>query len=114
MMHLILKIDVHGDIDQSGLERLRAHLNLKKQGRLTDDWDETFGKRSFETIAGESVKVALYRHSEDGSWTVNVSTTEPDFSDRDLTELQAELVGGITAAGYQATVRAKPTYGTKP
>jgi hypothetical protein len=114
MMHLVLKIDIDGDVDQSGLERLRTELDLKKQGRLTDDWDEIFGKRTIQRSGGESMKVALYRHSEDGSWTVNVSATEPDLRDDDLTELRAELVGGIAAAGYRATVRAKPTYGPKP
>jgi hypothetical protein len=112
MMYLVIKIDIHGDVDQTGLERLRTHVGLKKQGRLTDDWDETFGKRIIRYPDGRSTKVALYRHSTDGSWTVNVSTTEPDPSDDEVTELRTELVRGITAAGFQAAVRAQPTYGT--
>ena len=43
MTHLVLVIDIEGDVDQAGLERLRTHLNLTKQGRLSDDWDEEFG-----------------------------------------------------------------------
>lgn len=112
MMHLILKIDIHGDVDQSGLERLRTHLELRKQGRLTDDWDETFGKRTIKYPDGRSTKIALYRHANDGSWTVNVSTTDPGSANDDVAELRAELVSGITAAGFQPSVRAKPTYGT--
>lgn len=122
MMHLILKIDIHGDVDQTGLERLRTHLRLQKQGRLTDDWDETFGKRFIEYPDGRSTKIALYRHANDGSWTVNVSTTDPVSAKEhrpehhrghdDVAELRAELVSGITAAGFQPSVRAKPTYGT--
>jgi hypothetical protein len=112
MMHLILKIDIHGDVDQTGLERLRTHLRLRKQGRLTDDWDETFGKRTIKYPDGRSTKITLYRHANDGSWTVNVSTTDPVSADDDVAELRAELVSGITAAGFQPSVRAKPTYGT--
>jgi hypothetical protein len=37
-MTLILVIDIDGNVDQSGLERLRTHLDLKSHGRLTDDW----------------------------------------------------------------------------
>ena len=47
-MHLAVVIDIDGTVDQAGLDRLRAHLNLTKTGRLTDDWDQTFGRRMIE------------------------------------------------------------------
>jgi hypothetical protein len=108
MMHLLLVVHIHGDVDQTGLERLRAHLRLKKQGRLTDNWDETFGKRFIEYPDGRSIKMALFRHANDRSWTVNVSTTDPVSANDDVTELRAELVSDITAAGFQPSVQAKP------
>jgi hypothetical protein len=111
VIRLILKIDIHGEIDQAGLDRLRIHLKLKKQGRLTDDWDETFGKSQIQFHDGRIAKVALYRHSEDGSWTVNVSAPEPGLSTDELAGLRTELVAGITAAGYEANVWDRPTYG---
>lgn len=111
MMHLILKFDIHGDVDQSGLERLRARLSLKKQGRLTDDWDEAFGKRDIQHPDGGTTKIALYRHADDGSWTVNVSTTETNQIEEEVTALRVELLRGIAAAGFRATARDKPTYG---
>jgi hypothetical protein len=75
MMHLILKIDIHGDVDQTGLNRLRTHLDLKKQGRLTDDWDQQFGYRKIERPGGQYTKIVLYRDF-DGSWEVQVIDTE--------------------------------------
>jgi len=111
MMHLILVVDIHGEVNQSGLERLRTTLNLKKQGRLTDDWDQEFGYRMIESADGRRIKVSLFREF-DGSWVVDASASAPDVSTDDLALLRAELVEGVTAAQYQATVRAKPTYGT--
>jgi|SRR5882757_3124546 len=113
MMHLVLVIDIDGGIDQSGLERLRTHLNLKKQGRLTDDWDQEFGYRTIEAASGQRTKIGLFRES-DGSWLVDASASGSDVSNDEIALLRAELVQGIAAAGYQATVRAKPTYGPKP
>jgi hypothetical protein len=113
MMHLILMIDIDGDIDQSGLDRLRTHLNLKKQGRLTDDWDQEFGYRIIQHAGGQRINIGLSREL-DRSWLVDASASDPNVSSDELALLRAELIEGITASGYQATVRAKPTFGTKP
>ncbi len=111
-MHLVLKIDIRGDVDQSGLERLRTHLGLKKQGRLSDDWDQEFGYRKIERATGQHANMGLFR-GFDGSWKVQVLDTEKLGPNADeIALLRAELVEGITAAGYEATVRAKPTFGT--
>lgn len=110
-MELLLVIDIHGHIDQTGLDRLRAHLNLTKQGRLGDDWDEEFGYRIVQQPGTNRTVVHLYRQF-DGSWTVSVSSEHPGSQSAGLTQLRDELVRGITAAGFKATVRAKPTYDT--
>lgn len=112
MLQRMLVVDVHGAVDQYGLERLRAHLELQKRGRLTDDWDQAFGDRKMERAGGQYRKLGLYRQF-DGSWIVSVSDTEKlDPNSADLVALRTELVGAIEAAGYEATIRAKPTYGT--
>jgi len=113
MMHLVLVVDIDGGIDQCGLERLRAHLDLKKQGRLTDDWDQEFGYRTIEETSGQRIKVGLFREF-DGSWLIDASASDPGVSTEEIALLRDELVQGIAAAGYQASVRAKPTYGPKP
>jgi hypothetical protein len=78
MMHLVLIIDIDGDVDQSGLERLRSHLNLKKQGRSTDDWDQEFGYRIIEAASGQSASIGLWREFDE-SWNVSVHATgRPD------------------------------------
>lgn len=113
-MYDILEIDIRGDVDQSGLERLRTHLNLKKFGRLTDDWDQQFGYRKIERANGQYTKVVLYREF-DGSWQVQVIDTEElDPNAHGFALLRDELVGGITAAGYPATARVNPTYRPNP
>lgn len=114
MMHRALVIDIDGIIDQAGLDRLRAHLNLTKEGRLTDDWDQAFGYRKIDRSARKYLVIDLYRNFDE-TWKVSVSDTDMrDPKDPELTSLRAELVDGITAAGYQATVRAIPTGGTRP
>jgi len=114
MMHLVLVIDIDGDVDQPGLERLRAHLNLKKQGRLTDDWDQEFGYRKIEAVDGQRTNIGLFRNFDE-SWKISVlATSQPDPTNDELAPLRTELVDGITAAGFQATVRAKPTFGSRP
>lgn len=111
-MHLVLVVDIHGEVDQSSLERLRTHLDLKKQGRLSDDFDQEFGYRKIERSTGQYSNIGLFRNF-DGSWKVQVLDTEELNPKADeLALLRAELVGGIEAAGCQATVRTKPTFGT--
>jgi len=112
MMQLVLVIDIDGDVDQSGLERLRAHLNLKKQGRLTDDWDQEFGYRTIEETSGQRINIGLFREF-DGSWLVDASASDSEVSTEEIALLGAQLIQQIAAAGYQATMRAKPTYGPK-
>jgi hypothetical protein len=112
MMHLVLVIDIHGEVDQSSLERLRTHLDLKKQGRLSDDWDQEFGYRKIERSTGQYTKIGLFRNF-DGSWKVQVLDTEKlDPKADELALLRGELVEEIEAAGHQATVRVTPTFGT--
>jgi hypothetical protein len=110
-MHDILEIDIRGDVDQSGLERLRTHLNLTKFGRLSDDWDQQFGYRRIDRANGQYTKIVLYREF-DGSWQVQVIDTQDlDPDAHEFTLLGAELVEGISAAGYEATRITKPTDG---
>lgn len=111
MMNLILVIDLHERVDQANLEALRSHLNLTKQGRLSDDWDQAFGYRIIHQPSGERTIVHLYRQSDE-SWVVSVSTDGSPPSTSELSQLREELIHGITAAGLGATVRAKPTYGS--
>lgn len=114
MNHLVLVVDIQGRIDQEGLERLRANLSLKKQGRLTDDWDQEFGHRRITRSSGAYSSVGLFRNF-DGSWKVQVTDTEKlDPNSTEIASLRNELVEGITKSGYQATVRAKPTFGAAP
>ena len=113
-MYDIMEIHIRGDIDQSGLERLRAHLDLKKFGRLTDDWDQQFGYRKIVRANGQYTKIVLYREF-DGSWQVQVIDTEElDPNSDGFTLLRDELLGGLAAAGYPGIVRANPTYRPKP
>jgi hypothetical protein len=114
MMHLVVVVDIDGDVDQPGLERLRTHLNLKGRGRLTDDWDQEFGYRTIEAADGQRTDIGLWREFDE-SWNVSVlANSQPDPGSDELASLRAELVEGITAAGFQATVRAKPTFGSRP
>ena len=113
-MTRILVIDIDGTVDQTGLERLRTHLNLKGRGRLTDDWDQEFGYLTVEEASGQRTKIVLYRNFDE-SWKVSVHATgQQEPSTDELSRLRAELVEGITAAGFQATVREKPTSGSRP
>ena len=106
MMHDILAIDIRGNVDQSGLDRLRDHLGLQTYGRLTDDWDEQFGYRRIERAAGQYTKIVLYRDFE-GAWDVEVmGTDDVHLSAQEIADLRDELVAGITAAGFEASVRA--------
>jgi hypothetical protein len=114
MTHLVLVVDIHGEVDQSNLENLRQHLGLRKQGRFSDDWDQEFGHRKIERADGQYTIVGLFRNS-DGSWKVQVLDSEGLESKADeLARLRDELVNGIEAAGLRAAVRPKRMFGTAP
>lgn len=109
-MSLLIVIDIDGDVDQSSLDRLRKHLTLDRRGRLTDDWDQDFGHRVVAVPGGPRLNIGLYREF-DGSWLIQVQTRETSVSDDEIAKLREELVASITAAGFDAAVRAKPTFG---
>jgi hypothetical protein len=113
-MTLILVIEIDGDVDESGLDRLRTRLNLKGRGRLTDDWDQEFGYRTVEDASGQRTNIVLFRNFDE-SWKVSVHVTgQQEPSTDELALLRAALVEGIAGAGFRATVRAKPTSGSRP
>lgn len=108
MMHDVLAVDIRGDVDQSGLNRLRTHLGLQKYGRLSDDWDQQFGYRKIERANGEYTRIALYRDF-DGAWDVVVTDSEPTNSyAHDISALRQQLIDAIAAAGFEATARTRP------
>ena len=113
-MPLVLVIDIHGEIDQSGLERLRSSLDLAQQGRLTDDWDQEFGHRRIDTANGTRFRIGLLRNF-DGSWKIQVveSIRSETVSD-EFAQLRKRLLDGIKSAGYRAAVRDKPSFGSAP
>ncbi|WP_082698442.1 hypothetical protein [Mycobacterium sp. GA-2829] len=98
----ILLIDILGDVDQSGLRRLREHLHLSAFGRLTDEFDQQFGSRTIECPSGHRAKIVLYREF-DWSWQVQVVASTASSAD-ELASLKAELLSGIRAANYSAKV----------
>lgn len=113
MLHLALVIDIDGEMNQSTLQLLRDHLRLRKQGRLTDDWDQHFGTRRIVYSNGQHRNVDLWRQF-DNSWTVDVLDTDDlDVGPEALDLLRDELIAGIKAAGFTATVRDQPTFGSK-
>lgn len=112
-MTLSLVIDIDGAVDQPGLERLRTHLNLKSHGRLTDEWDQKFGSRDVQTVSGRAIHITLFRNFDE-TWKVQVSATPDNMPEAgEISILRTELVESIVAAGFQATVRPRPTFGTR-
>lgn len=112
MAELILAIDIEGEVDQPGLDRLRTQLNLTKEGRFSDDWDQEFGYRIVDTASGQPINIGIFREF-DNSWTVNVFSNTFDIAGSDLTLLRTELTEGIASAGYHAIPRDRPTYGPR-
>jgi hypothetical protein len=111
MLTLVLVVDIHGDIDESGLERLRDKLSLQKQGRLTDDWDQEFGHRQIDRSGGRCVHIGLFRNP-DNSWKLQVLATEKrDPHDPELAALRVELTEAVQAAGFRPEARKKATFG---
>lgn len=108
MMYLALTIDIHGNVDQPGLDRLLASLGLHKQGRLTDDWDQEFGYRIEDRVSGEQTNIGLFRQF-DNSWTLQMlSTSETAPGEADLAKIGDELVHAVEAAGFRAAIRDQP------
>ncbi|MHA3023887.1 hypothetical protein ACXPWS_26900 [Mycobacterium sp. BMJ-28] len=108
MMHLVLVIDIHGDVDQSGLDRLRASLGLHKQGRLSDDWDQEFGYRIDDSPGDGHFNTGLLRQF-DNSWNLQIlSTSQFPSGSAELEKIGDELVRAVEAAGFRATVRNQP------
>jgi hypothetical protein len=64
-VHLAYVARLRGEVGQEALDLLRQRLELRKQGRLSDDWDQDFGYRTLRDEPGTPVQLQLSRQHDD-------------------------------------------------
>jgi hypothetical protein len=101
-MRDLLNVKVDGEIDQTTLTSLQESLDLKKAGRLTDDWDQAFGYRYPRGGTDRSVSIDLYRDPWQVSFAYDESTPRP--TEEEIAQWKEEIVAGIQAAGLTPKV----------
>jgi hypothetical protein len=93
-------VKVSGSVDQPTMDTLRARLQLKPEGRITDDWDQIFGRGEVSTDYGP-VKTMLVRNDDETDipmWNVDLYL-EDGLPWAALSAAEREVSAAIEASG---------------
>lgn len=100
MMHSMLEVTFTGDVDDPELDKLRTSLGMAKRGRLTDDWDDEFGRRELSPRDSGWIYLNLTRDlNRDGWWKVALKFEQDPMPVAEVDMWEQKITSAITAAG---------------
>lgn len=99
MMHNMLEVTFTGDVGDAELDELRASLGLSSHGRLSDDWDDDFGRRELSPRDSGWIYLILTRDLErDGWWKVALKFEQNPLPVAEVDMWEQKISSAITAA----------------
>ena len=101
----VLAIRLTGKVDYQVLDVLCAELEMEPEGRLDDDYDESFGTRWLRPVSDGFAWLSLYRDTK-RKWQVAVAA-EPHLLTADEV---SELARQVFVVAAKVNLRAKETY----
>lgn len=100
MMHSMLEVTFTGDVGDPELGTLRASLGMGSRGRLSDDWDDEFGRRELSPRDSGWVYLILTRDLErEGWWKVALKFEKEPLPVAEVSAWEQKIIGAIRAAG---------------
>ena len=101
MMHGQFRIRMKGDL-AGNLSEFRDRVGLQRRGRLSDDWDQEFGRRELRSRDEGWVNLRLWRH-EDDEWLVNLTYEKDPLPADEAEQLHQKVLDAAVAVGMTIT-----------
>ncbi|QQG98772.1 hypothetical protein HBE99_19545 [Mycobacteroides chelonae] len=79
-------------------------MGLKPAGRLSDDWDQEFGRRELRSWEQGWVKLGLWRN-EDDDWSVDLIYEKDPLPAAEAEQLRLKVLDAAAAAGMTITAQ---------
>lgn len=99
-MHSALEVTFTGDVDDAELDELRASLGMAAHGRLSDDWDDEFGRRELSPPDSGWIYLILTRDLDRGGWwKVALKSEQTPLPAAQVDMWEQMIISAITAAG---------------
>ncbi|MEU9702536.1 hypothetical protein [Streptomyces sp. NPDC047981] len=92
-----LQIRMKGELGDR-LSAFREEVGLARRGRLSDEWDEEFGRRELRSKEEGRVRLTLWRYADD-DWTVSLTYERDPLPDAEVAELRRSILDAAARAG---------------
>ncbi|MEU1676794.1 hypothetical protein ABZ752_32865 [Streptomyces roseifaciens] len=96
-----LQVRMKGDLGER-LLLLRERTGLQRRGRLTDDWDEEFGRRELRPSEAGLVTLSLWRYADD-DWVMSLTYRRDPLPSEEAEELKRTILNAAAEAGMTIT-----------
>ncbi|MCB9441566.1 MAG: hypothetical protein H6523_15120 [Mycolicibacterium sp.] len=108
MMHSQFRIRMKGELGRQ-LPNFRERVGLRPCGRLSDDWDEEFGRLELRSREQGWVNLSLWRYSDD-DWLVKLTYEKDPLPAAEAEQLRRRVLDAAEEAGMTVTAQS----GTEP
>ena len=109
MMHSLLEVTFTGDVDDAELDELRARLGMASHGRLSDDWDDEFGRRELRPPDSGWIYLILTRDLDrEGWWKVALKFEQTPLPATEVDMWEQKITSAIKAARQARRKLARP------
>lgn len=92
-----LRIRMRGEL-AGGLSSFREQVGLTPRGRLSDDWDQEFGRRELRPRVQGRAKLTLWRYADD-DWMIVLRYERDPLPSDEVEGMRQNILNAATAAG---------------
>jgi hypothetical protein len=86
------------------LAEFRDRIGLQRRGRLTDDWDEEFGRLRLRDREQGLIELKLWRY-EDDDWKVNLTYEKDPLPTDEAEQWRQKVLDAAAAVGMTITAQ---------
>lgn len=103
MTHRQFFVRMKGDLAEHLLE-FRERVGLERRGRLSDDWDQEFGRARLRSREQGLVDLTLWRY-EDDDWNIRLTYEKDPLPAVEAEQLRRKVLDAAAAAGMTVTAQ---------
>jgi hypothetical protein len=93
-----LIVYMRGEVVGAALQVLRERLELTPHGRMSDDWDQNFGRRYLRGPDQGQADISLLRYADD-DWRYQIFTTGELIPLDEIEQLREQMLAAAEEAG---------------
>jgi hypothetical protein len=100
-------VRMQGDL-AGNLTEFRERVGLERRGRLSDDWDQEFGRLRLRPRERGLVDLTLWRGYEDDDWKVNLIYDKDPLPVEEAEKWRQKVLDAAAAVGMTITAQSEP------